>query len=113
MEVADINLLIKDIVSKALTKAEKVVIITIINRTDVRDIDLKVVCDNHKLYDDHFRIRDRLHLTDDGVSLFASNLKYAIAKRSWRSCRAETWTPEGQDILSGNNHGSPEIGSIG
>ena len=98
MEVADINQRIRDIVSKALTKAEKVVITTIINRTDVRDIDLKVdsvnsfiklnymrhesviVCDNHKLYDDHFRIRDRLHLTDDGVSLFASNLKYAIAK---------------------------------
>ncbi len=98
MDVNDINQRIIDIVSKALTKAEKVVITTIINRTDVKDIGLKVnavnsfiklkymrhesvvVCDNYKLDDNKFRVRDNLHLNDDGVPIFASNLKYAIAK---------------------------------
>ena len=97
LEVEEINQRIVDIVEKALTKAEKVVVSTIINRTDVRDIDLKlnsvnsfinlkykrndsvIICDNFKLRNNKFRKKDNLHLNDDGVRLFATNLKYAIA----------------------------------
>ena len=42
MEVADMNQRIDDLVELALAKTEKVVISTIINQTDVADIDLKV-----------------------------------------------------------------------
>ncbi len=97
MDVNDMNQRIDDLVSKALTKAEKVVVSTIINRDDVEDIDLKldsvnafmklkykrndsvIVCDNYKLRNSKFRNRDKIHLNDDGVKVFASNLKYAIA----------------------------------
>ena len=98
MNIDDIKQRIDDVVSKALTKADKVVISTIVNRKDIADIDIKagrvnlyieekyrthesvVICDNGKLYGDEFRGRDKLHLSDRGVSAFASNLKYAIAE---------------------------------
>ena len=98
LEVEEMNQRIIDLVSKAATKAEKVVISTIVNREDVEDIDLKVnsvnafinlkykrnesviVCDNYKLYNSNFRKDDKLHLNDDGVPVLASNLKYAIAE---------------------------------
>ena len=98
MEVVDMNQRIDDLVNLALTKTEKVVISTIINRTDITDIDLKVaevnlhierkyrnhesvvICDNHKLHDKEFRGRDELHLNNDGVPIFASNLKFSIAE---------------------------------
>ena len=38
-----------------------------------------IICDNSKLYDSRFRY-DKLHLTDPGISILASNLKYGIAK---------------------------------
>ena len=98
MEVADMNQRIDDLVNLALTKTDKVVISTIINRTDISDIDLKVaevnlhierkyrahesvvICDNHKLHDKEFHGPDQLHLNNDGVPIFASNLKFAIAE---------------------------------
>ena len=98
MRVDDITQRVDDIVSKALTKADKVVVSTIVNRKDIADIDIKagkvnlyleekyrthesvIVCDNGKLYGDEYRGRDKLHLSDRGVSAFASNLKYSIAK---------------------------------
>ena len=98
MEVDEMNQKIVGLVSKALTKAEKVVLSTIIRREDIDDIDLKadlvnahmilkykrnenvVVCNNYQLYDGQFRKNDKLHLNDDGVRIFASSLKYAIAE---------------------------------
>ena len=98
MEIDEMNQKIAGLVSKAVTKAEKVVLSTIIRREDEEDIDLKadfvnaymkltykrnedvVVCDNYKLYDGRFRKDDKIHLNDDGVPIFASNLKYAIAE---------------------------------
>ncbi len=98
LEVEEMNLRVVDIVEAALTKADKVVISTIINRTDIRDINLKinmvnsfiklkymrhdsiVICDNFKLQSNNFRKPDNLHLNDDGVRVFASNLKYTIAE---------------------------------
>ena len=98
METNEMNERITGLVSKALTKANKVVISTIIMREDVVDIDLKVnlvnahikmkykrndnvvVCDNYKLDDPTFRKVDKLHLNDNDVSILASNLKYSIAE---------------------------------
>ena len=98
MEVDEMNQKIAGLVSKALTKADKVVLSTIIRREDIDDIDLKadlvnahmilkykrnenvVVCNNYQLYDGQFRKNDKLHLNDDGVRIFASSLKYAIAE---------------------------------
>ena len=98
MDMDEMNQKIAGLVSKAVTKADKVVLSTIIRREDVEDIDLKadvvnafmqlkykrnenvVVCDNYKLYDSQFRKGDKLHLNDDGTPIFASNLKYAIAE---------------------------------
>ena len=98
MRVDDVTQRIDDLVSKALTKAEKVVVSTIINRKDIADIDIKagkvnlyieekyrthesvIVCDNCKLYGDEFRVRDKLHLSDRGVSVYASYLKNPAAE---------------------------------
>ncbi len=98
METDEMNERIAGLISKALTKADKVVVSTIIRREDILDIDLKadmvnayinlkykrnddvVICDNYRLYDTMFRREDKLHLTDDGVSILASSLKYAIAE---------------------------------
>ncbi len=100
MDIEEMNQKIAGLVSKAATKADKVVLSTIIRREDIEDIDLKadlvnafiklkykkdenvIVCDNYKLYDSWFRKADKLHLNDDGVPIFASNLKYAIAAAS-------------------------------
>ena len=97
METGEMKQKIAGIVNKASTKADKVVLSTIVRREDIEDIDLKadlvnaqmkleykqnnsvVICDNYKLHDSKFRIGDKLHLSDDGVPIFASNLKYAIA----------------------------------
>ncbi len=98
MEVEEMNQKIVGLVSKAVTKADKVVLSTIIRREDIDDIDLKadlvnahiklkykrnedvIICDNYALYDTIFRKEDKLHLNDDGVKIFASNMKYAIAE---------------------------------
>ena len=98
LDVEDMTQKIIELVSKALSKAEKVVISSIVNREDIDDIDLKVnsvnafillkykrnesviVCDNSVLNHRDFREADRLHLNEDGVPVFASNLKHAMAK---------------------------------
>ena len=89
---------IEGLVTKAITKSDKVVVSTIIRREDIKDIGLKlnvvndsllwkykdddrvVTCDNHKLYNSGYRIRDKIHLNEHGIPVFACNLKYSIAK---------------------------------
>ena len=39
-----------------------------------------VICDNSKLNDPTFRFQDKLHLSDAGTSILASNLKFSIAE---------------------------------
>ena len=91
---------ITDLVNKALTKADKVVVSDVIQREDAEGISDKVgeintflerefarnekvvLCKNFKLNDRRFRKRDKLHLNEDGVPVLASNLKYAIARAS-------------------------------
>ena len=42
-----------------------------------------IICDNYKLYDSDLREDDQVHLREDnGVPIFATNLKYAIAEAS-------------------------------
>ena len=101
MSVEEMNTKIAELVNKALEKAEKVVLSTIIRREDVKHIDLKgnivnahmistyirnerlIICDNFKLYDSDLREDDKIHLREDnGVPIFATNLKYAIAEAS-------------------------------
>ena len=85
------------IIEKAKLKADKVVVSSIINREDEEQLSAKadivngnlkfsyardekvVVCDNGNLYDPKFRY-DKLHLTNHGVALFATNMKYKIAE---------------------------------
>ena len=98
IEVEEMNEKIVDLVEKALTKADKVVISTIVNRDDIVDINLKVnsvncfmlltytrnenviVCDNSTWYHRDFHTADKLHLSEEGTSALASNLKYAMAE---------------------------------
>ena len=98
LSVEDMNEKIVEVINKALTKAEKVVVSTIVNRNDIADINLKVntvnaslllkytrdesviVCDNSTWYHRDFHIADKLHLNDEGTSALASNLKYAMAE---------------------------------
>ena len=90
-----INDRINKVVEKALTKAKNVVISTIINREDEKDNGVKAeivnahikyhymnhenvtVCDNCNLNDRKFRVRDGIHLTPHGTSIFATNMKYS------------------------------------
>ena len=39
-----------------------------------------IICDNSKLNNTEFRFEDKLHLSDAGTSVLASNLKYSIAE---------------------------------
>ena len=39
-----------------------------------------IICDNSKLNDPAFRFTDKVHLSDAGTSVLASNLKYSIAE---------------------------------
>ena len=88
---------INKVITKALTKAQKVVVSTIIRRDDVKQIGAKaelvnaklkykyvdddvIICDNQNLYDSKFRLDDSIHLTPHGTSVFATNLKHMIAK---------------------------------
>ena len=93
-----INKCIDDIVKKALTKAKKIVLPTIVAREDKQGIwkpidvvnahirymyegsDRVVVCDNYALDDTKYRWEDHLHLNDNGTSQLACNLKYSIAE---------------------------------
>ena len=96
--VDDIYEHINDVVTKASSKARKVVISTVINREDERNIREKVdlvnahikykyindekiiICDNQNLNDPKFRVNDGIHLTPHGISVLATNLKYKIAE---------------------------------
>ena len=98
LEVNEMNDRINEIVIKALTKAQKVVVNTIVNREDIQHVGVKaelvnarikymylnhenvLVCDNRNLNDSKFRVRDGLHLTTHGTSILATNLKYKIAE---------------------------------
>ena len=94
----NINNDIDEIVEKALTKAKKVVLSTVVAREEKRDIQYKIyginanimykyrenervlICNNSNLNDENFRRTDKLHLNDHGVAVLATNLKYIIAK---------------------------------
>ena len=109
MTVEEMNQKIAALIEKALTKVNKVVVSLIVRREDVEDIDLKanrvntfimhqylrndsvVVCDNKKLYDSKFRNNDKLHLSKHGVPVYASNLKYAIAKAVGVTVQEKRW----------------------
>ena len=98
LEVHEMNDRINEIVTKALTKAQKVVVSTIVNREDKQHVGVKaelvnahikytylnhenvIVCDNRNLNESKFRVRDGLHLTPHGISILATNLKYRIAE---------------------------------
>ena len=87
-----------NLVEKCLSKTDKVIISSIITRDDDNDINIKaelvnanlkykiiknprvLICDNTNLRDRKFRIRDRVHLSDHGTSVFANNLKFKIAE---------------------------------
>ena len=97
LDIDDMYKHIDNVVTKAKTKAKKIVIPTIVYREDIpnlwRSIDMVnayiyykydhdndiVIADNSKLRDSTFRCPDKLHLTDAGTSVLASNLKYGIA----------------------------------
>ena len=98
LSVEDMNVKMTEVINKALTKADKVVVSTIVNRHDVPDIHLKVntvnaslllkytrnesvfVFDNSTWYHRDFHTADKLHLNDEGTNAVASNLKYAMAE---------------------------------
>ena len=85
-------------VNKCLSKSEKVVISSIINREDDDTLGVKaeivnanlkyrylnntnvLICNNDNLYNRKYRTEDKLHLSDHGTSLFATNLKYKISE---------------------------------
>ena len=92
------NKSIDETVNKALSKAKKVVVGTIVGREDENDLKYKIdlinantkytyrenervfICDNDNLRDPKFRWTDKLHLNDHGTAVLATNLKYKIAK---------------------------------
>ena len=96
--VNEINERINEVIAKALTKAQKVVISTIVSREDEKQIGAKaelvnahikykyindknvIICDNQNLNDGKFRVNDGLHLTPHGISVLATNLKHKIAE---------------------------------
>ena len=89
---------IKDVVTKAASKTDKVIISSIVGREDDLEINMKaevlnaslkfmflndpkvIICDNSNLRDKKFRDRDGLHLTTHGTSVLANNRKYKIAE---------------------------------
>lgn len=93
----EFSTLLKEAVTIALSKANKVVISLIISRDDDHIIHTKaelinatikynyrnrsnvIICSNENLKSRKFRIDDGLHLTPHGVSLLAVNLKQKIA----------------------------------
>ena len=96
--VDDMNNGIEHVINKALTKTEKLVVSSIIAREDQDNLKTKInlinanlmhayrederiyICDNSNLGDEKFRWKDRIHLTQHGTSLLATNLKYKIAE---------------------------------
>ena len=98
MPVNEINDKIGEIVSKALAKAKKIVISTIVQRDDDKQLKAKaelvnayikytyaensnvIICDNFNLRDEKFREQDGIHLTPHGTSVLATNLKHKVAE---------------------------------
>ena len=98
MDPDSIVQLTKETVDVCLTKANNVIISSIIKRDDdpainekAENVNLKLryqylnspqvlVCNNDNLCDRKFRVRDGVHLTEFGTSRFANNLKYKIAE---------------------------------
>ena len=94
----EMETMIKETVAKAATKANKVIISSIVCRDDNEMIKMKaevvnanlkyaflndpkvIVCDNGNLRDKKFRGNDGIHLTPHGTSVFANNLKFKIAE---------------------------------
>ena len=94
--VGEITDLVADVSEKALLKAKKIVISSIISRDDdpllnakaaAVNANLKLIfintpnvslCINDNLNDKKFRV-DKVHLSDRGVSRLANNLKYKLA----------------------------------
>ena len=85
-------------VNKCLLKSDKVVVSSIINREDDDILGVKaemvnanvkyryinnpnvLVCNNDNLHNRKYRTEDKLHLSEHGTSLFATNLKYKISE---------------------------------
>ena len=96
--VDEMNKEIESVIGQALTKAEKVVVSTIVHREDLPNIGAKaelvnakikydfrdnervIICDNYNMYDRKFRGPDKLHLTDHGTAVLATNLKHKICE---------------------------------
>ena len=96
--INDIEKMIKETTTKASTKAKKVIISTIVGREDSDMMKMKAevlnasikytyyndpnvfICDNDNLKDKKFRENDGIHLTQHGISVLATNLKYKIAE---------------------------------
>ena len=94
--VDDMVEMIAEAVDKGLNISKKIVVSTIIDRDDDRELNTKahavnanlkykfmnnqqvVICSNDNLRDKKFR-KDQVHLTDRGISRLANNLKYKIA----------------------------------
>ena len=94
----EMNEEIEVVVNKALIISKNIVLSTIVAREDTCDIKDKIdsinanmkykyrdnerifICDNTNLNDEKFRMEDRIHLTQHGTSLLATNLKYKIAE---------------------------------
>ena len=85
-------------VNKCLLKSDKVVLSSIINREEDDILGVKaemvnanvkyryinnpnvLVCNNDNLHHRKYRTEDKLHLSEHGTSLFATNLKYKISE---------------------------------
>ena len=85
-------------VNKCLLKSDKVVVSSIINREDddIKGVKAEMVnanvkyryinnpnvlvCNNDNLHNRKYRTEDKLHLSEHGTSLFATNLKYKISE---------------------------------
>ena len=94
----EIAVRLKEVVQKAQTKSKKVVISTLLRRSDSKSSQLKgelvnaaikfnygmeddvIVCDNKDISDASLYKPDGIHLRSNGTSWFASNLKSSIAE---------------------------------
>ena len=118
-DVDEITNMVADITEKAVRKARKVVISTIVNRDDDPVTNAKAeavnagirfklmnktnvsICTNENLKDRKFRC-DKIHLTDRGVSRLANNLKYKIAGALNITVKKKPWVENRYEL--GNRH---------
>ena len=98
LSIEEMETQIKEIVSMASLKANKIIISGIVGREDNHDIRMKadvinasttynyynddnvIFCNNDNLRESKFRLQDKIHLTPHGTSVLENNLKYSIAK---------------------------------